>query len=358
MPSVPTRLPVPRTPEARRRRSRGIALGVLLFVAIAGLASWEVTRLAPRGAPAYEASATGPATVWTWDGGRAGFEPAWRGVQGPNSTRIDMAYDAATGQLVAWDHGCTRIRPGFDGGCQSTTDTTWLYQAGAWHAEKRAMGPTASGQGVMVFDARLGRVLFVNGQGQVWAWTGHTWQPVARQGAPQIPAPGAPSRQPEQAFAAGYRQTTGDLVLARSQRTWLWDGTRWTSLPGGIDTSDQGPSAQLIDDPSLGRLVYAGRRQTWTWDGATWQHQPHGALPAGSLAYDPATRRTVLVAPQDTDCSQGSCGITIWTWDGIAWARPAPTRSPRLPATRYSPAPPPVAYDAALGALVLLVSAI
>lgn len=357
MPSVPIQLPVPRTPEARRRRNRGIALGVLLFVLLAALASWEVTRLAPQGAPAYEASATGPTTLWSWDGSQTGFQRAWQGTRGPTSTQVDMAYDANTGQIVAWDHGCAKLRPGFDGGCQGTTDRTWLYEAGAWHAEEPGTGPTASGQGVMVDDTRLDRVLYVNGQGQAWAWTGGAWQAAARQGAPRIPAPGAPSRQAQQAFAAGYDQATGELVVARSDRTWLWDGARWTSLPGGIDVGDQGPGAELVDEGGLGRMVYAGRHQTWTWDGATWRHQPHAALPAGSLAYDSTTGRTVLVAPEDSDCSRAGCPTSTWTWDGTVWTRLALPRSPRLPATRYSPAAPPLVYDAARGALVLLVSA-
>ena len=357
MPSVPSPLPVPRTPEARRRRNRGIALGVLLFVLIAAVATWEVTRLAPQGAPAYEAPATGPATLWSWDGGESGFQQAWRGTQGPNSTQIDMAYDAKSGRLLAWDHGCTRIRPGFDGGCQSTADQTWLYQGGTWDAQGPANSPTASGQGVMVDDTRLGLILYVNGQAQVWAWTGGTWKPVARQGGPRVPAPGAPSRQPLQTFAAGYDQSTGDLVVARSQRTWRWDGIHWTSLPGGIDVGDQGSSPQLVDDSALDRLVYAGHHQTWTWDGVTWQHQPHGALPAGSLAYDAATHRAVLVAPEDADCPKDGCLTTTWTWDGTVWSRQALARSPHLPLTRYSSEAPPVSYDPALNALVLLVSA-
>lgn len=357
MPSVPTQLPAPGTPGARRRRNRGLAFGLALFLAIAALATWEVTRLAPQGAPAYEASTAGPATLWTWDGGPAGFRPAWRGTRGPDSTQIDMAYDARTGQVVAWDHGCTRIRPGFDGGCQSTADRTWLYRSGGWQARDPAISPTASGQGVMLDDTHLGRVLYVNGQARVWAWSGSSWRPEARGGAPRIPAPGAPSRQPEQTFAAGYDAATGDLVVARSDRTWLWDGFRWTSLPGGIDVSDQGQSAQLVGDGHPNRLVYAGRRQTWTWDGSTWRHQPHGALPAGSLASDPARGLAVLVAPEDGDCSRAGCLTTTWTWDGSTWTRAALSRSPTLPAGRYSPEPPPLVYDASRRALLLLVSA-
>jgi hypothetical protein len=357
VPSVPTHLPLPPTPDARRRRNRALALSVLLFLVAAALATWEVTRLAPQGAPAYESSTTGPATLWAWDGAPAGFQPAWQGTQGPNSTQIDLAYDARAGVLLAWDHGCTKIRPGFDGGCQNTTDQTWVYQGGAWHTENPPASPTASGAGVLVDDGHLGRVLYVNAQAQVWAWTGHTWQPVAREDAPRIPAPGAPTRQPQQAFAAGYDQATGDLVVARSERTWLWDGSRWSSRAGGIDVTDQGSGAQLIDDVARGAMVYAGRHQTWTWGGETWRHVPHTALPSGSLAYDPVTQRTVLVAPEDTDCSKGGCLTTTWTWDGSAWTSSALSSSARIPTTRYSSTPPPVTYDGELGGLILLVSA-
>ncbi len=357
VPSVPTHLPVPRSRDARRKRNRALVLGALPFVVIALLATWEVTRLAPQGAPAYEKTSTGPATLWAWDGTTAGFRRAWQGTQGPNSTQIDLAYDARASRLVAWDHGCTRVRPGFDGGCQNTADQTWVYQGRAWQAQSPATSPTASGQGVMVDDTRVGRVLYVNGQAQVWAWTGQTWQPAARRGAPQIPPPGAPTRQPQQAFAAGYDEAAGELVVARSERTWLWDGSRWTSVPGGIDAGDEGPGVQLIDDLTRGEMIYAGRHQTWTWDGNTWQRRPQVALPAGSLAFDPGTQRTVLVAPEDTRCSRAGCATTAWTWNGTTWARPALSTSPRLPSTRYSSTPPPLTYDPALGGLILLVSA-
>jgi hypothetical protein len=104
-------------------------------------------------------------------------------------------------------------------------------------------------------------------------------------------------------------------------------------------------------------MIYAGRHQTWTWDGSTWQSRPQGELPAGSLAFDPTTQRAVLVAPEDSNCSSAGCLTTSWTWNGTAWTRPLLSTSPRLPATRYSSSPPPLTYDPALGALILLVSA-
>lgn len=104
-------------------------------------------------------------------------------------------------------------------------------------------------------------------------------------------------------------------------------------------------------------MVYAGRHQTWTWDGEGWQHLPHGALPSGSLAYDPATQQTVLVAPEDSNCSKSSCLTTTWSWDGSAWTHSALSSAARIPTTRYSSTPPPVTYDGTLGGLILLVSA-
>lgn len=356
MPSVPTPLPAPRTAGEGRRRNRALAAGVLLFLVICAIATWQVTRLAPQGAPAYETSTTGAATLWAWGGGAEGYTRVWHATAGPDSTATDLAAIGTSGRFVAWDHGCAKVRPGFDGGCQGTVDATWVWNGSRWRRAHPTSSPVASGQGTMVDDRRLGQALYVNGQGRVWAWTGRTWMPRAEHGGPLVPAPGTVSRAPQQAFAAGYDDATGDLVIVRTQRTWLWDGAAWTSRPGGIDVADQGSSVQLTDDVAAGRMVYAGAHDTWTWDGSAWSHQPHATLPEGSFAYDPRSGRVVLVAPDENDCGRDGCVTTTWTWDGGAWTRQLLAEPALLPSTRYSDQPPPVAYDPHRAALLVLVS--
>jgi hypothetical protein len=98
---------------------------------------------------------------------------------------------------------------------------------------------------------------------------------------------------------------------------------------------------------------------TWIWNGAAWAQQPPPLNPAAApqprafeaLAYDPATRTTVLFGGSTEVCGVVECQTVLlddtWTWDGTTWSLQAPAVSPvaRQAAT--------MAYDPALGELVL-----
>jgi hypothetical protein len=146
-------------------------------------------------------------------------------------------------------------------------------------------------------------------------------------------------------------------VLARSDVTWLWDGTRWTSGPGGIDYADAGDSAKLGYDGAHRQLVYLSKQHSWTWEGSAWQRHDQPQRRAGSLGYDPVRQQVVFVEQDTANCSKTACKTLTWTWNGESWSTSAVAHPALLPLTRYSSSTPPMAFDHARGALLLFVSA-
>lgn len=338
------------------RPSRRLWVGVGLLVAALAIAAWQSSRLAPHQEPIYGSAETRqPGSLWTWNGSDYTRLAATPG--GPHSSSADMAYDAARHELVLWDHGCGGVRPGFDGGCQGRVDATWTWDGSGWTDRHATASPREEGPGTMLYDSRLRQVLYVNGIGQAWAWTRSAWTPVARAGAPSIASPGTLSKDPLSTFAAGYDEGRGALVLARSDVTWLWDGTRWASAAGGIDYSDAGSSAKLVYDRAHEQLVYLGKRSTWTWGGTGWQRHDQPQLSAGSLGYDPVRQQVVFVEQDTASCSKTACRTRTWTWNGASWSASAVAHPALLPLTRYSSSTPPMAFDPGRGTMLLFVSA-
>ena len=336
------------------RRARIVALlAVAALTVSVGATAWLSMRFGQPSRPVFYGTA-GATTgaLWTWDG--TGYSVV-RPSAGPYSNDADMAFDRAHGVLVLWDHGCGRLVMGFTGGCTDPIDRTWTWDGGRWSAQSPGPAPREEGPGAMVYDARLGRVVYVNGTGRAWAWTGSDWQALALPGAPAVPARGSAAQS--SAFAVGYDEGRDVLVFALSAATWLWDGASWRSVRGGIDAKDARADAHLVYDRAAGSLVYVGSRSTWTWDGARWQAHEQPAVAAGTAAYD-AVRRTVMLVQQDaSECDRTACRATTWAWDARSWARLPVHDAPLLPLTRSGAFPPPMAFDEARGVMVLFASA-
>lgn len=337
---------MPRGWSSLDRRARVAALVALGTLALAtAAATWLSMRFGQPSTPVYGGPSSAPATVWTWDGSSYARVPATG--SGPRSNDVDMAYDRARGALVLWDHGCASLVMGFTGGCASRVDETWTWDGGRWSSRSSRSAPREDGPGAMLYDGRLGRVVYVNGSARAWSWSGSDWEPLAMAGGPA----GAP------ALAIGYDEDRGLLVLVRSGSTWTWDGATWTEAGAGMDPAEARPDAHLVYDRAHGQFVYVGGRRTWTWDGARWQAHDQPALTSGTPGYD-AVRRTVMLVQQDpAACDRTACRTTTWTWDSRAWTRLDLDRVPMLPLTRSGAYPPPMAFDDARGVMVLFASA-
>jgi hypothetical protein len=266
-----------------------------------------------------------------------------------------MAYDGTRGVIVLWDHGCSALVMGFQGGCTSHANLTWTWDGSGWTAHAAVASPTAVGQGAMLFDARLGRVAYVNGAGQAWTWTGSTWTPLALSGGPSIGAPGSASGV--STLAVGYDESRDLLVFALSNATWSWDGSSWVEVAGGIDTAAARDDAHMVYDRAHQELVYVGSGATWTWDGSRWTQHDQPAMSGGTLGYDRGRAIVMLVQQDNAACDHTACRTTTWTWDSSSWARMPIDSGPLLPLTRSGAYPLPMAFDEARGVMVLFASA-
>lgn len=353
----PTPVQQPGTPSgwlALSRRARIVALlglGALALSVVA--ATWLSLRFGQPSTPVYGTGGSAPAAVWTWNGASYSVVPV--AGAGPSSNDADMAYDRAHGLIVLWDHGCGKLVMGFTGGCVAKVNQTWTWDGKRWSPHFPRSAPAEVGPGAMVYDDRLGRVVYVNGVGQVWAWTGSDWVHLAMNGAPQVPP--RDSASAASTFAAGYDEGRQLLVYVLSTSTWSWDGSSWTETKGGIDPADARADTHLVYDRAHGELVYVGSRSTWTWDGTSWQPHEQPAIAAGTLGYDPV-RRTVTLVQQDTAaCDRTACRTTTWVWDATSWKRLPLDHVPTLPLTRSGASLPPMAFDEARGVMVFFASA-
>jgi len=331
----------------------GVGFGVLILVGV--MATWLSAGAGRPTSPVYDNSIPAAARTWTWDG--KDFTALPTTGPGPSSNDADMAFDRKSGNVVLWDHGCTRLVMGFTGGCHSLVDQTWTWAGQSWTRQQAATTPTAIGQGAMVYDAKLGQVVYVNRVGQAWAWTGSNWQAVARAGAPRLAEPGAAAGQSASLVAAGYDEARGQLVLALPSSTWTWDGQSWNQAAGGIEATDAQPDPRAVYDGAFRQLVFLGAGATWTWDGSHWLAHPQPNLGGGTAAYDPARKSLVVVKPDNNACDKTACTAKAWTWDGMTWSTAPAPHLPSLPLTRSGARNLPVAYDENRGLLVVFISA-
>jgi hypothetical protein len=216
-----------------------------------------------------------------------------------------------------------------------TTAVAARPRIGAWHH--------------LVYDARLGGVVLVNGgpeEGhpadaalELWHWDGRTWRTLH-------PTGGEAPRWRNFA-AVTYDSDRSVLIVhgglqGRGQpldETWEWDGQRWRRFaangPGGRE------GAKLAYDAARRLAVLVGGANaagagdgTWGWDGAAWRRLAGAGGPSarfpGLLEYDAARRTVVLFGGHPVDGPQ-ALGDT-WLWDGTRWraAKPPTTPGPRF----------------------------
>ncbi len=323
--------------------------GALIVATV--VATWLSVRHGQTSTAVYNGSVA-PASVWTYDG--AGYSRLPLDGAGPYSNHADMAYDPQLGLLVLWDHGCGKLVMGFTGGCANAANQTWTWDGRHWTARSPKTAPSEAGPGAMVFDSRLGRVVYVNGASRAWSWNGEDWAPVAMKGGPRVPVPGSASGA--STFTAGYDDGRGLLVVAVPGSTWTWDHNAWTQVQTSIDPADARGDGHLVYDAARARLVYVGKRFTWTWDGASWQSHPQPRFGGGAIAYD-AARQALLMVQQDASaCDRTACRAAIWSWDSTSWKQLPFDRVPLYPITRSGAFDPPMAFDQGLGAVVLFIS--
>jgi hypothetical protein len=247
------------------------------------------------------------------------------------SVRRNLAFVCVGALALA---GCSSGSPPPDAGPPPTTTP----------ATAVAARPTIGASHHLVYDARAGAVVLVNGaaeQGhpadaplELWSWDGQTWRRLT-------PVDGQSPRWRN--FAAVAYDTDRSVLIVHGglqgrgqplDETWEWDGQRWRRFaadgPGGREgaklTYDAGRKLTVL----IGGVGAAGASDaTWGWNGATWRRLatagPGTRFP-GLMEYDAARRSVVLYGGHPVD---GPVQLAdTWTWDGRRWRDVTPTTAP------------------------------
>jgi hypothetical protein len=241
----------------------------------------------------------------------------------------------AFGAVALVGVGCGSAAPAPDGGGRTPSASAAVRPTiGAWHH--------------LVYDARLGAVVLVNGAPErglpadapleLWSWDGRAWRRLD---------PGGGEVPRWRNFAAVAYDTDRSVLIVHGglqgqgsplDETWEWDGQRWRRYPGGGPAEGPGgrEGARLAYDAArrlavlVGGVSAAGATdESWGWDGTTWRRLsgtgPGTRFP-GLLEYDPEHRTVVLYGGHGID---GPTALSdTWLWDGGRWRPAAPPASP------------------------------
>jgi hypothetical protein len=200
-----------------------------------------------------------------------------------------MAYDRARGECVLFGGGS---------GASTWFADTWTWNGTTWTQKFPASSPSPRYGCAMAYDSARQVVVLFGGfvpsgldVGDVWEWNGTNWT--------QRTFPGGPSARGGHRLAYddargttllyGGFSTPGQSTLAD---TWLWDGTSWTSGPGGPGSlCDQ----LFVYDAWRQRIVLFGGLRilaatqtdlalTWEWNGLGWTQRTTATSPSARSA--------------------------------------------------------------------------
>jgi hypothetical protein len=342
-------------PNLDRRAWLRLAAAVAVLTLLSAIVVWVSLAGGRPSSPVYGNVGSAVARTWTWDGTDFTAQPSTS--SGPFSSESEMAFDRRNGVVVLWDHGCSRLTMGFTGGCQSQVDRTWTWDGRAWIAQQPGPSPRAVGQGAMLYDVKLGQVVYLNRVGEAWGWNGSAWHALAIGATPRLSQPGAVANSELSLVAMGYDESRDLLVLALPSATWTWDGIRWNQVAGGIDAADGQSDPHAVYDAALGQVAYLGAKSIWTWDGSGWQSHSQPGLAGGTVGYDLVRKNALVVRQDSSTCDRVACATKIWSWDGNTWSAPRVTHMPALPLTRSSAFNLPMAFDESRGVMVLFATA-
>jgi hypothetical protein len=116
-----------------------------------------------------------------------------------------------------------------------------------------------------------------------------------------------------------------------TNKTWLWDGRRWTSITPTSTPPNRNGAAAAYDPATHLVMLFGGTgpivgqavqqfNDTWAWTGATWLRLDTGGAhgpPVGGgaqMAYDDARQQMILVTYKGTLTT-----AETWIWYGSGW---------------------------------------
>src|SRR5258708_9700826 len=157
-----------------------------------------------------------------------------------------MAYERFGGLIVLWDDGCAGLVMGWQGGWVAQVNQSWTWDGRSWTGRSMKSAANEAGPGAMVYDSRLGQVVYTNGVGSVWTWTGSDWKSIDVHGGPRVARRDLAA--PVATFAVGYAESRDLLAFALSTSTWTCDASIGKESAGGIDAGYGRPDADLRCD--------------------------------------------------------------------------------------------------------------
>jgi putative cell wall-binding protein len=286
---------------------------------------------------AGSARAATSAPTWT------SLQPAKSPPPGADSSTV---YDAATGQLVAYDD---------DGGC--TPYATWTWDGAAWSLHQQVHPPQLRDEPTLGYDPASRQVVMYGGfasdecpgdtfegmEGETWTWNGSIW-------TQQHPAT---SPSPRWETCAAYDEQTGQFITFGGwgyvsdepfyyNETWNWTGTTWVQLLPALTPPGGGCSMTYDAARKVIMLLVAGAgtggsTQAWAWNGTTWNRltDPPAAVNPMALNFDPDTGNDITYVGQGTCTTLGPMATQCdepdqtWIWDGSAWSQAPVSNNPQ-----------------------------
>jgi cysteine-rich repeat protein len=231
------------------------------------------------------------------------------------------AYDPHRGRVVMFggygQSGTSGLRP---------LDETWELAGASWQRITTANPPPPTYEHAMAYDERRRVTVALGTDGKLYEYDGTSWVtheppgawPVARTGASL-----AFDRSRGATVLFGGREIADDA--APLSDTWLWDGTAWREVTGGMVPPARSGHALAYDAHRNTIVLFggsAGDTTVWEWDGA-W-HPIEAASPSPSartghgMTYDANLGEIVIHAGRTPNLSELA---DVWTWNGTRWQR-------------------------------------
>ena len=263
---------------------------------------------------------------WTQVIGTAGCTTACTGSP-PADANAGMTYDAATGDVVLFggSGGSTYLNATW-----VYNGSSWTQVVGSPGCTTACAGspPGRLVEGQMAYDAATGDVVLFGGYNgsylnDTWVYNGSTWAQVIGTSGCTTACTGSPPARYRGAMA--YDTANSQVVLFGGNNgsdlndTWVYNGSTWTQVIGtsGCTTAcTGGPSARdnltMASDPAVGNVVLfsgnngtSGTNETWVYNGTSWTQvidagcttactSSPTARGSSAMAFDGATAQLVV----------------------------------------------------------------
>lgn len=241
---------------------------------------------------------------WAWTPG-SGWRQLTPAIVPTVGYMSGMAYDARAGVTVLVSVG---------------GQTVWTWDGKSWSAANGGLQMDEIGG--VAYDSKaeavrvVGRELSATAQAEtMWTWNGSTWS--------SAPTPMGLRTE----VGVAYDTSRNNLVVygGGDPATWLYDGTKWTSVTNAAAPSFiQANPAAAFDERNGQVVLYTVGGETWTWDGSNWKIRASGGGPGirrdESLAYDPAIGKVVLFGGKLPGGQDEVYMNDLWAWDGTRWS--------------------------------------